>query len=196
MALSSIQGIIFDLDGTLVESSLDFTLIRDQIGCPHNIDLLTFIDELDCEQQKQHANRIVFEHENQDALNAKSLTGLEDLLNYIAQINLPCAIVTRNSKAASQQKLKQNNIDIALVLTRECYPAKPAPDALLAIAKQWNISPQHIVYVGDYLYDIQAAKNAGMLACFINHGKPKSYQNLADIVVHNLPHLLAYLGNK
>ncbi|QIR15565.1 HAD family hydrolase [Shewanella aestuarii] len=196
MALSNIQGIIFDLDGTLVESSLDFTLIRDQIGCPHDVDLLTFIDDLDCEQQKKQANSIVFEHENRDAQYAKSLTGLDELLSHIDKINLPSAIVTRNSKAATEQKLQQNNIDIALVLTRECYPAKPAPDALLAIAKQWNIPPKHIVYVGDYLYDIQAAKNAGMLACFINHGKPKSYQHLADIIVENLPHLLTFLCKK
>ena len=120
-------------------------------------------------------------------------TGMVELLNYINRQNLPCAIVTRNSKTASEMKLKQNNINIDIVLTRECYPAKPAPDALNAIAEMWQIPPKNLLYVGDYLYDIQAANNAGMIACFINHGIDTHYQHLADVIVKSLAELLTIL---
>jgi HAD superfamily hydrolase (TIGR01509 family) len=186
---TQIKGIIFDLDGTLVESSLDFELIRQQIGCPEGIDLLEYVDGLSCKTSKANANQLILEHEYQDALNAKPIKGMAELIKTIDAAKLPTAIVTRNSLAASAIKVRQNNIAIGHVLTREDYPAKPAPDALLAIAAQWQIAPQHIIYVGDYLYDIQAANNAGMIACFINHGIECEYQHLADIVIEELSQL-------
>ncbi|WP_434952829.1 HAD family hydrolase [Shewanella sp. HL-SH4] len=188
-----IQGIIFDLDGTLVESSLDFSLIRQQIGCPDDIDVLKHVESLGSKELQDKANQIIIEHENQDARTAKALAGMAVLLSFIERQQIPCAIVTRNSKAASELKLTQNKINIDTVLTRECYPAKPAPDALIAIATQWQIEPKHIMYVGDYLYDIQAANNAGMIACFINHGIEAHYQHLSDIIVKSLDELLTII---
>ncbi|MCL1141230.1 HAD family hydrolase [Shewanella gaetbuli] len=188
-----IQGIIFDLDGTLVESSLDFRMIRQQIGCPDDIDLLDYVADLDCQHKQQQANDIILQHENDDAESAKSLPGMHELLNFLQRKKLPTAIVTRNSQFASDTKLSQNSIPITTVLTRECYPPKPAPDALNAIAQQWQIPNKHIMYVGDYLYDIQAANNANMIACFINHGTETSYQHTADLIVSSLDDLLAVL---
>ena len=190
-----IKGIIFDLDGTLVESSLDFDLIRQQIGCPNGIDLLKYVDELSCKATQANANKIILEHEYQDAMSAKPIKGMTELISAIEAAKLPTAIVTRNSLAASAMKVTQNNIAIDHVLTREHFPAKPAPDALLAIATQWQINPQHIIYVGDYLYDIQAANNAGMIACLINHGIERDYQHLADIVIEELSQLQTLLIN-
>jgi len=191
-----ITGIIFDLDGTLVESRLNFKLIRQQIGCPQSMDLLEYVDKLTCTTAKQNANNIIMQHEHQDAINAKPIKGMHDLLKAIKLALLPTAIVTRNSLAASSIKVFQNNITISPVLTREDFPAKPAPDALLAIAAQWHMDPQDIIYVGDYLYDIQAANNAGMIACFINHGIESAYQHLADIVIEDLSQLQSLLINR
>ncbi len=188
-----IKGIIFDLDGTLVESSLDFELIRQQIGCPEDIDLLKYVDDLSCQNSQAHANDIIIEHEYQDAITARPIKGMAELISAIEAAKMPTAIVTRNSLAASTMKVKQNAIAIDHVITREDYPAKPAPDALLAIANQWQIAPEHIMYVGDYLYDIQAANNAGMVACLITHGVEKRYQDLADVVIDELNQLMPFI---
>lgn len=187
--LLATKGVIFDLDGTLVESALDFSQIKQQLGCPVKFDLLDFVADLPTQQQQEHANNIILEHETHDAINAKALPNMHTLLATIAQLKLPAAIVTRNSKAATATKLQQNNIKMDVVLTRECYPAKPAPDALLAIAAMWDIDPRSLIYVGDYLYDIQAAKNAGMTSVFINHNKHHEYESQADVVVNNLQQL-------
>ena len=40
------------------------------------------------------------------------------------------------------------------------FPRKPAPDALLHIAKLWKLSPQQIILVGDSIYDANTAINA------------------------------------
>lgn len=188
MFTHKLLGVIFDLDNTLVSSSLDFDSIRASLGCIRDMDLLDFVDALP-EQQKVEANELLIEYELNDCLTTEKLSGTDELLTLLSRVKIPCAIVTRNSREAALLKVHHNNIDIPLLLTREDHKAKPAPDALLYIANLWNIPPKNLLYVGDYLYDIQAAKNADTMSCLVTHGKTASYENLADIVVNELTDL-------
>jgi FMN phosphatase YigB (HAD superfamily) len=52
--------------------------------------------------------------------------------------------------------------DIPLKAREDAAP-KPDPEALLALAAQWRLSPAHCAYIGDFRYDIEAAQRAGML---------------------------------
>jgi HAD superfamily hydrolase (TIGR01549 family) len=158
------KAFIFDLDGTLVESELNFSQIRHEIHCPADQDILTFIANLPTEQARNQAEAIVLKHEIADAYYAKWMPGAQGFVEQLAYQKYPLAIVTRNSKAATQVKVNNNNIPIKTILTREDAPAKPEPTALLHIAQKWNMAPADIAYVGDYIYDIQAANNAGMQA--------------------------------
>lgn len=160
--LTNVSGVIFDLDGTLVESVLDFSQMRREIGCPAGEDILTFIDNLPDETSRASAHQIILDHEMADAENAKWLPAGKSMVDAVIKADLPVAIVTRNCKQATALKISNNQIPISTVLTRECAPAKPDPTALLMIAGQWQIAPAHILYVGDYIYDQQAAENAGM----------------------------------
>ena len=162
MNLHGIHGVIFDLDGTLVTSTLDFVQIRADIGCPTGKDVLTHIEEMPTQAQQQRAHQIILDHELKDAETAIWLDNGKAMVEAVAQANLPMAIVTRNCKQATALKISNNNIPITTVLTRECAPAKPDPTALLMIAKEWQIAPAQLLYVGDYIYDQQAAENAGM----------------------------------
>lgn len=178
-------GVIFDLDDTLVSSSLNFDKIRKSLGCPQNVDLLDFVAALPAEQQID-ANEQLLTYEINDAMNATNMPGTEQLLALLSNLAIPCAIVTRNCRQAAAIKVRNNNIDIALVLTREDHNAKPAPDALLHVAKLWQLAPENLLYVGDYLYDLQAAKNAKTMSSLVTNGKTLDYAHLADIVVDNL----------
>lgn len=62
-----IDGIIFDMDGTLVDSSLNFILMRQLVGCPQGIDMLKFIDAIDDPSERQRCADLVIAHELQDA---------------------------------------------------------------------------------------------------------------------------------
>lgn len=161
MDLDGIKGVIFDLDGTLVESQLDFSAIREQIGCSKSEDILEFVDKLP-NHEKAHANAIILQHEIADAENAKWLDIGKQMVQKAQANNMPMAIVTRNCIQATNIKIRNNQIPIDLVLTREDAPAKPDPTALLQIAKQWQLQPKDCLYVGDYIYDQLAAENAGM----------------------------------
>lgn len=186
--MNKLLGVIFDLDNTLVSSTLNFQQIRADLGCDNDIDLLDFVDALP-EEQRIVAHNLVVEYEINDALNAKNLLGTEGLLALLAQLDIPCAIVTRNCREAALIKMQNNNIDIELLFTRADHKAKPAPDALLHLAQLWQVKPENLLYVGDYLYDLQAAKNANTMSCLVTHGETLEYASLANIVVNELTEL-------
>lgn len=159
-----LKAVIFDLDGTLVKSDLDFHAMRRDIACPADKDILSYLDELSGEALGQ-AQAIIAQHEARDAEQTKALDGVPEMLAELKRLGVRTGIVTRNSRAASELKMALCGIDISEVLTREDAPPKPEPDALLALSERWELSPQDCAYVGDYLYDLQAARNADMLAC-------------------------------
>lgn len=189
--VEAIHGVIFDLDGTLVSSELDFSLIKAQIGCPDNEDLLDFIAQLPSPYMREEAMNIVHQHELLDAQHATLLPGVSEAIALLNDRNIPMAIVTRNFDKAAALKLKNNPLPISTVLTRSDAPAKPDPSALNAIATLWNISADNLLYVGDYLYDIQAAHNASMRACLYAPNETPPYADQADYVLHDFYDLVA-----
>lgn len=50
------------------------------------------------------------------------------------------------------------------------YPRKPAPEALLAIAQQWGAAPAELTLVGDSLYDARTAQAAGSGLALVSWG--------------------------
>lgn len=176
-----IKAIIFDLDGTLVESRLDFARMRADIACPQDQDILAFISSLK-PGEREEAESIVHQHEIIDAKNVSLITGVDTMLAQIAELGLHTAIVTRNSQIATELKLVQTGIEVERVLTRECAPPKPSPEALLQLCDSWQVSPQEAIYIGDFLYDLQAAANANMHACLYVAGKLPEYAEQAGFV--------------
>lgn len=176
-----IKAIIFDLDGTLVSSSLDFAQMRKDLGCPSGEDILTYIEALSADEQSK-ARAIVYRHEMADAQSVKLLPGVKELLEMLSGWNMRTAIVTRNSREATRKKLQQVALELDTVLTRECAPAKPHPGALLQLCQEWNISADQAVYVGDYLYDLLAAENAQMHSCLYVQDSVPDYAEKAGFV--------------
>ena len=63
------------------------------------------------------------------------------------------------------------------------FPRKPAPDALLHIAKLWNTPPQELTMVGDSLIDAATAHAAGTQLILVNWG----YSQDKDLSVAHCP---------
>lgn len=183
-----ISAVVFDLDNTLVSSSLDFGEIKSHIGCPDDEDILAFVDRLPPQEEKS-ATDTIHEFEMQDASTATKLAGTDKLLRLLNDLQIPTAIITRNNFEAASFKINNNHIDIGLVITREQFAVKPAPDALLYLAKHWQLSIDNILYVGDYLYDLQMANNANSQSCLIDYGKDLYYSELASFVAKDLHEL-------
>jgi HAD superfamily hydrolase (TIGR01509 family) len=191
---NKLQGVIFDLDDTLVSSTLNFNKIKRSLNCPQNIDLLNFLDG------KPQAERSIIEqqlidYEISEAASSVILKGTYNLLTLLHDLNMPIAIVTRNCREAALIKINNNNLNIPILISRVEHPAKPAPDALLFLANQWNNPPENLLYVGDYLYDIQAAINAKTMSCLVTHGNTPDYAHLATLVVNELTDLQKIIEN-
>ncbi len=193
MDLDNIKAVVFDLDNTLVTSGMDFQALRRVIGCPLNEDLLTYSDSLPDKRDRAQAHQIILDHEMSDALMSQPMSGCYELLEFLRQQRFFTAVVTRNCRQATALKLSHNNIEFEQVITREDFPAKPAPDSLVSLASQWRLSTDSVLYVGDYLYDLQAAANANMPSCLVTHGHSPAFKDQASLVVSELDELLVLL---
>ncbi|MDP7592211.1 MAG: HAD hydrolase-like protein [Litorilituus sp.] len=185
MIKHNFTGVVFDLDNTLVSSSLNFSEIRDVVGCPNNKDILSYIDSLPLEQ-KVIVKKVINEYEMADAQDAKFLPGAKEVLSLLRHLQIPYAVVTRNNQRAAAIKINNNELEVPLLLTREHFKAKPAPDAVLFLSRYWKTPPTKLLCVGDYLYDIQMANNANALSCLVSYGQALRYANLASFVVNDL----------
>ncbi|MEC6830237.1 HAD family hydrolase [Photobacterium toruni] len=190
---NTIRGVIFDLDNTLVSSALDFDWLRQQLNCAADVDLLQYIAKVpDATYRKQLEDKVV-EHEIMDARQSSIMPGCYALLSYLRQQNIPTAVVTRNCIQAAKLKIDHHCLQFNRIVSREDFPPKPAPDALLDIIQQWQLAPQNILYVGDYLYDLQAAYRANMPSCLVTNGEDLPFTDQASIVVQQLGGLMYIL---
>ena len=188
--LNDVDGLIFDLDGTLVDSALDFAAIRNELDCPPGLGVLEFIDQLPNADTRRWAHRVVLRHEIAGAERATLIPGADTLLSALAERNIPTAILTRNASQVAALTLERLNLDVKLVLAREDCAPKPDPEGLQRIANTWSISTQRLIYVGDFIYDLQAANRAGMRGCLYDPDGNSPYRGHADIVVSSLLALL------
>ena len=110
-----IRGIIFDLDGTLVDSGLDFEQMRGEMGLPAGMPILEGIKGLP-ESEAEKCRRILHEHEWAGYERGTLLPGASELLRAVGARNLPVGIVTRNSRDVSLSTLARPIVTDALGL--------------------------------------------------------------------------------
>lgn len=179
--MKHIRGVIFDLDGTLVTSSLDFVAIKQEICCPAAEDVLSFLKSLP-EKQQNAALEVIHHYELLDAQSSDWMPGARDFVDRCIEDDIPMAIVTRNSLQSSKVKIERNAIPIDRLITRENSKPKPDPTALLHIASAFGLPVNAILMVGDYKYDLEAGRNAKMHSCLIHHTTLPDYSHLADYI--------------
>jgi len=58
------------------------------------------------------------------------------------------------------------------------------------VAREWNIAAEHLIYVGDYKFDLEASKNAKMTACLLANQRNQMFQSMADVVINQFAQLV------
>ncbi|MCU5785237.1 HAD family hydrolase, partial [Alloalcanivorax marinus] len=132
------QALLFDLDGTLVDSQLDFAALRRELGFPDGIGVLEHLQTL-APLAAARARAVIDRHEQEGAAAARWIDGAEALLATLHQRGVPTAILTRNSRAAVARTHDVLNLPVDLILTREDCEPKPDPEGLLRIADRLRL---------------------------------------------------------
>lgn len=181
-----IEAVLFDLDGTLVDSAPDLGAAVDQMrvrrglpSLPHAVyrrvasagarGLLAAAFDMQPEDADYAAYREEFlaNYEQRLLQQTAPFAGIASLLQTLQQQGLPWGIVT-NKPAKYAEPIARGLDDLrsaAVVISGDTLPhAKPHPAPLLEAARRIRIAPQRCLYVGDDLRDIQAAHAAEMVS--------------------------------
>ena len=155
-----LRGVIFDLDATLVDSGLDFDLMRREMGLVGERPILETLNSLEtAEAERMWA--IVTEHELRGVARATLFPGAAEFLHELAARGIKRGVLTRNSRASTLATLARFDLEMDHVLAREDGPVKPDPSGIRRMCAAWEIEPSECVMIGDFLFDIQAGRRAG-----------------------------------
>ena len=179
--MGRVRGIIFDMDGTLIVQELDFAAMRREIGLPPDTPLLEALTAMS-EAERAAANEVLLRHERIAARTARVNPGVVAFLDCLDRLAVRRGLFSRNSREAVESVLNRCALRFDAVVARENAPFKPNPEGLWQICEAWQLAPAEVLMVGDYLYDIQAGRNAGMRTALVTHGRKWFFAGQADLV--------------
>lgn len=152
--------IVFDMDGTLTFDALDFDTLRKELGLQVRHPILECIDTLG-PNERQQAWETLHRHEAVAAEKCQLRPGAEQVLERLRRRGLKTALLSRNSQRSVETVLRRYPIFFDHIASRDQAPIKPAGESLLRICRALRISAEKTLMVGDYVFDLQVATNAG-----------------------------------
>jgi len=186
-----IKGVLFDLDGTLLDTALDMTealnalraqeglgaLSNETVRCQvshggHALVRLGF-GTLPPEEHEVMRTRLLSIYRQQLAKHTQLFEGGDEMLTEIERRGLAWGIVTNKPGWLTDPLLIEVNLHKrarAVVSGDTLAERKPHPLPLLHAAATMGVEPAHCVYVGDAERDMQAAQAAGMYALVAGFG--------------------------
>lgn len=187
MKTKEVKALLFDLDGTLLDTALD-------LGQAANVALAQFgYPGLSREQAylyTSHGSRgllkaalgddtfertditplrevLLAAYADNISEHTRPYDGIERMLDLLAQLQLPWGIVTNKPEDLARQLLQQQPsmaASVSLVGGDTLPVSKPHPAPLLKAADEMGVAPEQILYVGDAERDVLAANHAGMIS--------------------------------
>lgn len=170
-----IKCVIFDMDGTLIDSPYDWNKIRSDLdtrGKP----ILAYISELD-EPERSLKWEILEKYEHEATLNATLKEGIPELLDFLEKLGILRFLVTNNSKKNVSFLLDKFNLEFEYVQTREIGLWKPSGAPFLTALRVFNIAEEECCAVGDSEFDIKAGVDAGIPNIFILNPTRKNFES-------------------
>jgi len=213
-APTTVKAVLFDLDGTLVHTRIDFPAMKrevlelvaaagfDPTDCD-GLDVLGIVDWVEARLEGERSFRILVEAalvriELAACEGAELAGGARETLDWLLRRGIRVGIVTRNSTEAAELLLRRFPLPYEVLLTRAHTPrVKPDPLHLHLALERLGAVPEYSLMVGDHRMDVQAGRAAGTLtAGVLTAERPDDYfaDLCPDVVVRLLPELKTWIS--
>jgi len=158
----SIRAVLFDMDGTIYDSGIDWRAFREKVDIPWDgRPILEQLADADPEV-RERGLAALHRVEAEGAANGSLIEGAEELLALLRDRGIPCVLVTNNSRRSAETVLARHALRFDLVLTRDDGAPKPAPYLFAEALDRLGVPPSEAAVVGDAHLDLIAAKAAGI----------------------------------
>jgi len=183
-----VGAVIFDLDGTITKTDVRFAPFRERIGCGDG-DVLDYISRAD-EHEREKFYRIIGEYERKIQENCSLNDGFMEVMNFLDKKGIKTGIVTRSSREHAEIVIKKLGIPIKHVIAREDAEPKPSGEPLVMLSKKLGVPVEKMLFVGDFLWDMLAGKNAGVKTVLLLNEHSKKFVHLADCTITRLDEII------
>ncbi|ODA39700.1 HAD family hydrolase [Desulfosporosinus sp. BG] len=205
------RGIIFDLDGTLVDSLEDIAdsmnNVLQRYGFPaHDLQaykhfigngVKNLVREAlpESSRKEELINRYygsMIEEYRRNCLNkTRPYERIVELLDELASFNLKLAVFSNKDHELTEKivtaLLPKSKFEL-VIGSRAEIPRKPNPFGALLISKKLGIIPENLVYVGDTDVDMKTANSAGTFAV----GALWGFRSKEELIENGAKYLLNY----
>lgn len=186
------KAVLFDLDGTLIDSAPQLIGALNQLRLKYNLPPIPFlkarpfashgaagllkagfdIDKNDplFDSRIGEFLDIYKEIFNQDV---QCMDGVEALIQNLNHKKIPWGIVTNKSSKFSVPIVMAHpllKLAQCLISGDDVNTPKPSPEGLMKAASMLSIQPSEVIYLGDDRRDIKAANDAGMISMIARYG--------------------------
>ncbi len=174
------------MDGTLTIGAHDFDYMRRELGLPADASILEALNAMPDAQAAP-----LWETLNQMEYHVASL------LERLTQRGVKLAILTRNTLPVVEQTLQACGIAHFFprehIFDRDACEPKPSPAGINRLLRLWGADPGDTVMVGDYLFDLQAGKEAGVTTIHLD--RQFAWPEVADICIRDFTEIEAFVAS-
>ncbi|MFV2004029.1 MAG: HAD family hydrolase [Gammaproteobacteria bacterium] len=216
---NKINTVLFDLDGTLIDTAPDMAAALDVL-CDEEqhqrlpfskvrpvvsngsvaLVTLAFGDNLDSATLDRLKQRYLEIYQNDLAVHSQLFDEMASLLTQLEQKNIKWGVVTNKPGWLTEPLMETLGLHqraACIVSSDSTENRKPHPEPMFYACKLANSQPEECVYVGDARRDIEAGHNAGMKTIIAEYGYIGDWENTedwqADHSIQSPSQLLSYL---
>ena len=205
--MHKINGIIFDLDGTLLDTIYDIAdsmnIVLKKYGYPiheydefkeflgngfRNLVKRSLPKEADESTVDRALELFTREYEKNYMNKTKPFEGIKYILKVLQDKKIKMAVNSNKKDLFTKNLVDKFFSDINFVSVygdREGIKRKPDPQTCLEIAKTMGLSSNEIIYIGDSEVDVMTAKNANMMSGVVAWG----YRDLEQLEKYDVDHI-------
>lgn len=186
------SAVLFDLDGTLIDTAPDFIRCLNQLRQQHDLEPLPpeyirrsvsngaramvrlgFNLEPEHEGYLDKHTAFLDLYEAGVAVETTLFAGMNELLLELEAKGIPWGIVTNKPVRFAAPLIEALGLQercATLICPDHVNERKPHPEPMFLACKEINADPDQAIYVGDHVRDIEAGRNAGMYTIAVRYG--------------------------